>query len=392
MCATVTHPPSGQRDRRVARVVAAAVLLDTALFASLPPLVPHFVRVFGLSQADVGLLTAACPAGTIIGTLPAICLLRRTRPAITLRLGLAILMLSSVGVAFAKIPAILLTARLFEGIGGAICWAGAVTWLLSQASATRRERPFAVAVSAAIVGSVLGPLLALFAADIGVRTAFLAFSGIVLVLNQQIARLDISGPDHRLSRITPTYRRVPIAPSVLVVLTPAILFGALSVIVPLDLLDSSRAIYILVGVFLVAAIIEGSLSFISARLSERHGAMRIVQVGLLTCFGVCGAFGVTQVAALVVILYLAFAVAAGLIWTPAMASLTRATDAAGYNLGEGVSASNLAFSGGVFAGAWSAPVLIAIIGRLGYFGFVAILSLATLLAVNRNADAASQYA
>src|SRR6202035_5215014 len=56
--------------RRLLALVCALVGLDTVFFSALTPLLPHYTVAAGLTKAAAGLLTAAYPAGTLIGSLP----------------------------------------------------------------------------------------------------------------------------------------------------------------------------------------------------------------------------------------------------------------------------------------------------------------------------------
>ena len=54
--------------RRLFWLVAAVVLVDTMFFAAVAPLLPHYSDELDLSKTGAGILTAAYPAGTFIGT------------------------------------------------------------------------------------------------------------------------------------------------------------------------------------------------------------------------------------------------------------------------------------------------------------------------------------
>ena len=77
--------------RRLFLLVSAVVLVDTMFFAAVAPLLPHFTDELGLSKTAAGVLTAAYPAGTFAGSLPAGWLAARWGVKPTLLLGLALL-------------------------------------------------------------------------------------------------------------------------------------------------------------------------------------------------------------------------------------------------------------------------------------------------------------
>ena len=74
-------------------------------------------------------------------------------------LGLAMLGVSSLAFAFAGHIVLLDGARFIQGIGGACMWAAGMAWLVSAAPVERRGELIGAALSAAIVGVLLGPVL-----------------------------------------------------------------------------------------------------------------------------------------------------------------------------------------------------------------------------------------
>ncbi len=145
--------------RRLFWLVAAVVLVDTMFFAAVAPLLPHYSDELDLSKTGAGILTAAYPAGTFVGALPSGWLAVRWGVKPTLLLGLAMLGLASISFAFAQSVVVLDTARFIQGVGGACMWAAGMAWLISAAPVERRGELIGAALSAAIVGVLLGPVL-----------------------------------------------------------------------------------------------------------------------------------------------------------------------------------------------------------------------------------------
>ena len=145
--------------RRLFWLVAAVVLVDTMFFAAVAPLLPHYSDELDLSKTGAGILTAAYPAGTFVGALPAGWLATRWGVKPTLLLGLSMLGLASLGFAFAHTVVLLDTARFIQGVGGACMWSAGMAWLVSASPVERRGELIGAALSAAIVGVLLGPVL-----------------------------------------------------------------------------------------------------------------------------------------------------------------------------------------------------------------------------------------
>ena len=126
--------------RRLFWLVAAVVLVDTMFFAAVAPLLPHYSDELDLSKTGAGVLTAAYPAGTFLGALPAGWLAIRWGVKPTLLTGLSMLGASSLGFAFADNIVLLDLARFLQGVGGACMWAAGMAWLVSAAPPDRRSR------------------------------------------------------------------------------------------------------------------------------------------------------------------------------------------------------------------------------------------------------------
>ena len=86
--------------------------------------------------------------------------------------------LASISFAFADSVVVLDSARFIQGVGGACMWAAGMAWLMSAAPVERRGELIGAALSAAIVGVLLGPVLG-GAATCSVRE--LVFSAVAVV-------------------------------------------------------------------------------------------------------------------------------------------------------------------------------------------------------------------
>ena len=145
--------------RRLFLLVAAVVLVDTAFYAAISPLLPHYRAELGLSKTGAGVLTGSYAAGTLAGSIPAGWLASRAGVKPTLLLGLGLLSATSVAFGVAHTVVALDLARFVQGIGGACSWAAGLAWLVGASPPERRGELIGAAIAAAIVGLMLGPVL-----------------------------------------------------------------------------------------------------------------------------------------------------------------------------------------------------------------------------------------
>ncbi|MGH3039622.1 MAG: MFS transporter, partial [Gaiellaceae bacterium] len=123
--------------RRLLLLVCSITLADTMLYAALVPLLPHYADEFGLSKGQAGLLVGAYALGAFVGAIPGGIAAARFGPRRTVVAGLLLMAVASAGFGFAGSAAELGIARLAQGFGSALSWAGALAWLVAG---TPRER------------------------------------------------------------------------------------------------------------------------------------------------------------------------------------------------------------------------------------------------------------
>ena len=181
------------------------------------------------------------PAGALAAGIPSGMLAARVGVKPTVLVGLSLLALTTVAFGFADSVWALDLARFLQGVSSAFSWTGALAWLVAAAPAGRRGRLIGSAFGAAIAGAMFGPVLGAVASFTGTRPAFGAVAGVACS----------SAPARRRRRaVTPEtpqpirmlFEAISTGPAiqtgVWLCLLPALCFGTLSVLAPLQTLRS----------------------------------------------------------------------------------------------------------------------------------------------------------
>jgi MFS family permease len=335
--------------RRLIAFISIAMVVDTAAYATITPLLPHLAEEFHLSKAAAGALSASYPVGTLVASLPAGALAARLGPKRTVLYALAVLAGSSLVFGVASSAGVLVVARTLQGIGAAAVWAGGLAWVIAVAPADRRGEAIGTAIGAAIAGTLGGPVLGAVADAIGREVVFLAFVALPAALIVALAR--VPAPDHvamPTSRALFRDRRVRIG--IVLMTLPSACFGAVNVLVPLRLDDLGAGATAIAAVFLVAVAIESVMSPVAGRLADRRGPITPARYGL-----VAGAIGLVllplpQTVVLVGVVVAATCGLLGLMWAPAMSMLGDAAERHELNPAFAFSLGNLAWGVGTAIG------------------------------------------
>jgi len=173
--------------RRLVVLLSSIVALDIAFFAALAPLLPHFVSTYGLSKGAAGLLSATYAAGVLAASLPSGLAAARYGPRRAALAGVSLTAGASVAFAFADSAWMLGGARLLQGVGSALSWAGALAWLVAAAPRERRGELIGATMGAAVFGALLGPVIGAIATVAGVRWTFLGVGLLGVALAARVA-------------------------------------------------------------------------------------------------------------------------------------------------------------------------------------------------------------
>ncbi|HEY8770660.1 MAG TPA: MFS transporter [Thermoleophilaceae bacterium] len=369
--------------RKLFLLVSAVVLVDTAFFAAIAPLLPKYAADLDLSKSAAGLLTASYAAGTLVGSLPAGWLAVRFGVKPTLLTGLVLLAITSLAFGFANHVVLLDSARFVQGIGGACSWAAGMAWLVGAAPPGRRGELLGAGLSAAIVGVLLGPVLGGAATVVTPEVVFSGVAAVAIGLAAVAWTMPAVAPGEETSVLAAVtaLRRPAVAAAFGLFMLPALFSGVLDVLAPLRLSHLGASGVAVGAIFLVAAAFEAVVSPVSGRLSDQRGRLAPMRIGLAGA-AILGVLlplpsQVLLSAALLVLVVMAL----GTFWAPAMAMLSDASDAVGLDQGLAFALANLAWAGGhVIGGAGGARLADATSDAVPY-GLMAGICALTLAAV-----------
>jgi predicted MFS family arabinose efflux permease len=334
-------------------LACAIVFVDTTFYAAITPLLPHFEDEFGLSKSAAGVLTAAYPAGTLVGALPGGYLAARAGVRATVLLGLGLLVVSSIAFAFAGSIAVLDAARFVQGVGGAASWAGAMAWVASAAPRDRRGEMIGTAMGAAVAGALAGPAIGTLADAIGIAPTFCGVAVVGTLLAGWALRTPPAEPEGTSSprELLAALRDGRVAGGIWLIAVPGLLFGTIGVLAPLRLDDLGAGAGAIGAAWLAAAALESSVSPIMGRVSDRRGRLFPCLLGLSAGTVLMVLFALPDSTWQIVVLVLLAAPAIGTLWAPSMALLSDGAEALGIAQGFAFALSNLGWSIGQTTGA-----------------------------------------
>jgi MFS family permease len=367
--------------RRLLLLVSAIVACDTTFFTALTPLLPRFADTYHLSKAAAGALVATYATGALLGAIPGGVTTSRFGPKAAVLVGLTLMSVSSLGFALADDVWWLGLSRLLQGFGSVFSWAGGLAWLVGAAPRDRRGELLGTAMGAAVFGALMGPVLGAVADQVGVRTAFLAVSGVGVALIAWAAATRGAPPEAQPLRegIRALHGRQIYAGAWLIVL-PALLFGVLIVLVPLRLNHFGWGSVAIGGVFLATTALEVVLNPLLGRLTDRRGRLQPVRAALIGSIAVSLALAWAGRPAAIVPLVLAAGIAYGSFYTPGLALISDGADEQGAAKGLAFGLMNAGWAVGAIVGPAVGGALASIAGDALPYLLMAGLCLGTYVA------------
>jgi MFS family permease len=335
--------------RRLLVLLSAVVAVDTMFYTALTPLLPHFAERYGLGKSGAGALSAMYAAGVLTASVPGGVAVSRFGPRRAVVVGVGLTAAASLGFGLATSAWTLAAARLAQGIGSAFSWAGALAWLVAAAPSGRRGTMIGTVMGSAVFGALLGPALGAAGTLAGVRATFIAVSIAGLALCAFLARE--AGTPARPQRLSALRRAdARLVGALWLVVLPALLFGVLTVLVPLKLHALGWGGVGIGALFFATAAIQTALNPLLGRLTDQRGRLLPVRLALLGSIAVSLALAWAGPALLVAALVIAAGVAYGSFFTPGMALVADNAERSGITQGLGFGVMNLGWALGAVIG------------------------------------------
>jgi MFS family permease len=172
---------------------------------------------------------------------------------------------------------------------------------------------------------------------------------------------------------------------------PSVEFGAIGVLVPLEIDDLGGGAFVIAVGFTVGAAVEAVISPRAGRYADQHSWVAPYVVGLLVSAVALGTIGAVSLLAIVVAAVVGTSIGAGICFTPATKAISDGIEATGLHQGMAAGITNFGWAGGEVVGAVLGGAAADAYGLGAAFAGVAIfLVVAALLALRAGAAVVSR--
>jgi MFS family permease len=338
--------------RRLLLIGSAVVFLDVVFYTAITPLLPTYVDELGLSKTGAGILAGSYAAGTLVASLPAGFFAARFGSRRALIGGLLLLGVSSAAFGIGDAAWVLVLARFVQGAGGALAWAGALTWVILAAPEGSRGRVIGDVLGIAIVGALFGPAVGALAEAVGDEVVFSSVLAITVALSAAALRMHEPSPGERqrLDEVAGAMSSAPVRWATVYVAAPSAMFGVVAVLGPLRIDELGGGAGLVALSFSLGALVEATLSPFAGRLSDRVGRLRPFLLGMIVCAASVALVPAAGSLGAIVAILAVVSVGAGLCFAPALALLSDTAESAGLHQGFATGLINIAWALGQMTG------------------------------------------
>jgi predicted MFS family arabinose efflux permease len=169
---------------------------------------------------------------------------------------------------------------------------------------------------------------------------------------------------------------------------PGLAFGIINVLGPLRFDELGAGVATIAAVFLVAAGAEAAMSPVAGRLSDRHGPLVPMRIGLIAVVFLIALLTVPAEIFILALTIVAVGPALGTLWAPALSLVSTVLESRSLDPALGYGLTNLAWAAGAARGAAGGGALASATSDSVPYALLALLALATLLGVSAQRSAA----
>jgi MFS family permease len=240
------------------------------------------------------------------------------------------------------------------------------------------------AIGAAIFGALLGPALGAIAARVGAEPAFIGVAAVIAALAVWALQTPAVPAEPQSPRtVARALRSRVVIGALWLMVLPALLFGLVAVLVPLELGRAGWSASAIAAAFVASAAIEMVVAPLLGRFSDRRGRLLPLRLAVAAGVLISVAFAFADSPAPIVVLLVAAALSFGAFWAPAMALLSEGAERAGLAQAIAFGLMNAAWGAGNWVGPSLGGALADAAGDALPYALMGCVCLGTLVVVTR---------
>lgn len=359
-------------------VVGLAFFADTLVYAMLPPLLPEYARLHGLSQTSLGVLFGSYAAALLAACLPLGAWSDRHGRRGPFLGGLVAFGGATLLFAFATSFPMLLLARVLQGVAAAATWVAGLSMVADHFPADQRGKAMSAVFACSNLGMFLGPSFSGWMLRAwGMRAAFMAAAALALL--DALVRVALLPPDPPPKPAGRGYLGL-LRDGTVRLLAGVMALGAglgavLEAVLPLHLSRTLGMDAMAIGVaFTLAALASTFTSPFVGHWTDRRGAGLPLRLGLALACALLLAVPHIGTRAGIYAAMVVLGSTASLLMSPCGPALAARVEGQGRaDYGAVFSLLNVAFSLGMMAGPMAGSVLTDLVGLRAAMGAVAIV-------------------